>query len=139
MANRLVRWFTYNVTFALLPLACSLLLRALAGKLNIEDVAKSPEVLFFSLIVCATALGDLSEVAKPIGRDITLKIFRSVLLFGAVFSAILYGSLLYDTAIGPGSAAFRSRLLTVSVLMAVAFFILSTVVEAILGKIEDRQ
>ena len=42
MGDRLVRWFTYNVVFALLPLGAALLLRALAGKLTTEAVANSP-------------------------------------------------------------------------------------------------
>ena len=136
MAKRLVRWFTYNFFFALLPLCAAVSLRFLAGKLTIQTIAGSPEILFFALMVSATAMGDLNDKAKPIGWDIRFRIFGSALLLGAVCSAILYGCLLYDGIIGPGSVTFRSRLLTVEIALAVALFLLSTAVEAMLGKIE---
>ncbi len=139
MGDRLVRWFTYNVVFALLPLGAALLLRALAGKLTTEAVANSPEILFFALMVSATAMGDLSEIAAPLGWDLTFRILGSALLIGAVFSSILYGSLLYDSVIGPGSAAFRSRLLTVSIVLAVVLFIVCALVEILLGRIEVKK
>ena len=59
MSNRLVRWFTYNLGFALLPLCSGLLLRALADTRTRDLSPLSSELLFFSLMVSATALGDL--------------------------------------------------------------------------------
>lgn len=140
LAKRLVRWFTYNCLFALLPLITALVLHALADKLTIDAVASSPEILFFALMVSATAMGDLSEIATPLGGwDITFRILGSALLLGAVWSAILYGSLLYDSVIGPGSVAFRSRLLIVAVGLAAVLFVLSTLVEMLIGKIEGKK
>jgi hypothetical protein len=139
LAKRLIRWFTYNLLFALLPLFAALFLRSLADKLTGEIVANSPEILFFALMVSATAMGDLSGIATPVGWDVTLKILGSALLLGAVWSAILYGCLLYDSIIGPGSIAFRSQLFKVAVGLAIGLFLLSTTVEVILGRIEGNR
>ena len=139
MGRSLVRWFTYNLAFALLPLVASVTLRALNGTLTTQAVANSPEILFFSLMVSATAVGDISEVAVPIGWDLRLRMFSSCLLLGAIWSSILYGGLLYDTVIGPGSPSFQSRLLTLSVLTAVLLGVVSTIVEALLGRIRDEK
>jgi hypothetical protein len=124
--------------FALLPLCAALFLRFLTGKLTVEAVANSPEILFFALMVSATAMGDLSEIATPVGWDVTFKILGSALFLGAVWSAILYGCLLYDNIVGPGSLAFRSQLFRVTVGLAIGLFLLSTIVEVILGKIEGK-
>ena len=138
LAKRLVRWLLYNTIFALLPLGLSVLLRALAGKLSIEALTSSPDILFFALMISATAMGDMSETAAPLGWDITFTILGSALLLGAVTSAILYGSLLYDSIVIPGSADFRERLLWVSIGLGVIMFILGTVVEVLIGKIEGK-
>ena len=75
MAKKLISWFTYNLLFALLPLAASLFLRVIYGSLTTNAIENSPEILFFSLMVSATAMGDLSEIAKPLGWDIIFRIF----------------------------------------------------------------
>jgi hypothetical protein len=138
LAKRIVRWLTYNVIFALMPLAVSILIRALTNKLSVNDLSSSPEILFFALTISATAMGDLSEVAIPIGWDITLTIFGSALTLGAVLSAIIYGCLLYDSIISTGSIVFHERLLWISVSLSIILFVLSTAVEIIIGKIEGK-
>lgn len=138
MAKRLVRWFTFNVVFALFPLATALLFRNLAGKLTTDDIAKSPEILFFALMVSATALGDLFELFPSIGWDALLSTMGAILLIGAMFSAILYGGLLYNSMVEAGAEAFRSRLLTYSVILAIALFAVSTATEVMLGRIEGK-
>ena len=87
-------------------------------------------------MICATCLGDLSDLVKPIGWDLTLRILEAILLLGVVFSAILYGSLLYDSIIGPGSPEFRGGIFRLSIGLAACFFFVGTFVEAWLGKIE---
>ncbi len=136
-AKRLVHWFMYGCIFALVPFIVSVSLHALAGKLDIDAVASSPEILFFALMVSATALRDLSGIAASLdGKDAIFDLLRSVLLLGAMGSAIFYGSLLHDSIIGPGSADFRLRLLWVAIGMAIVLFLLGTVVEILIGRIE---
>ncbi len=137
MTKRLIRWMTYNLMFALLPLAASLFLHKLANKLTLEAMANSPEILFFSIMVSAISLGDISEINFIIKKwDITFGVLKSALLLGAVWSAILYGSFLYDSIIGQSLSNFRIQLLNVSMLLAVILFILSTIVQVLIGKIE---
>jgi hypothetical protein len=139
LAKRLTRWLTYNTIFALLPLGVSVLLHFLAGKLSLQTFSNSPEVLFFALTISATALGDISETITSIGGDLTFRILSSALLVGAVVSAILYGGLIYDTTIVINSpSGFRENLLNFSIGLAVVMFILGTVVEVLIGKIEGK-
>ena len=130
----MVRWFTYNLAFALLPLASNLLLRALAGRSHDHSLL-SAEVLFFALMVSATALGDLADVSSHISGGWILALCRSSLLLGAILSAILYGSFLYDTLLSKGLPAFRERVFEFSKWLAVALFVLSTLVEMLLARI----
>jgi hypothetical protein len=134
-STRLVRWFTYNLGFALLPLASGLLLRELADRSNQDASLLSSEVLFFSLMVSATALGDLADVSPHISGGWTLTLCRSALLLGAILSAILYGSFLYDTLLSTGLPEFRSRVFTFSRWLASVLFVLSTLVEVLLARI----
>ncbi len=140
LAKRLTRWLTYNTIFALLPLGVSILLHTLAGKLSLQTFSDSPEVLFFALTISATAMGDISETITPIGGwDLTFTILSSALLLGAITSAILYGGLIYDTTIIINSpSGFREKLLNVSIGLALVMFILGTVVEVLIGKIEGK-
>ncbi len=138
MAKRLVRWFTFNVVFALFPLITAVLFRDLAGKLTKDDIAKSPEILFFALMISATALGDLFEILPSVGWDVLLVIMGAVLFVGAMFSAILYGGLLYNSMVEAGAESFRSRLLSYSVFLAIGLFAVSTTTEVLLGRIEGK-
>jgi hypothetical protein len=138
VAKRLVRWVAFNVVFALFPLITALLFRHLAGKLTADDIAKSPEILFFALMLSATALGDLFELFPTIGWDTLLAAMGAILLIGAVFSAILYGGLLYNSMVEAGGESFRSRLLMYSALLAIGLFAVSTATEVMLGRIEGK-
>lgn len=139
MAKRLVRWFTFNVVFALFPLATALLFRNLAGKLTADDIVKSPEVLFFALMVSASALGDLFEVLPSIGWDTLLASLGAILLIGAFFSAILYGGLLYNSMLAVTEAEpFRSRLLWYAVFLATSLFGVSTTTEIMIERIKQQ-
>lgn len=137
MGKRMIRWITYNLAFALLPLLAAVTMQMLNGTLTTQFVANSPELLFFALMVSATAMGDISEITTAIGEDIRIRISWSCLFFGAVWSAILYGALLYDSIIGPNSASFQQRLLTLSIFVATLLFIVSTFVEVILARTID--
>ena len=136
--RRLVRWVTYNLGVALIPLVASIAIHWLTAKLAWEAIANSPEILFFTLVVCASAMGDLSESTALVGRTVVASILFSALLLGLISSAILYGCLLYDGIAGPGPASvnFRLQLLRMSVALAVVFFGVSTIAEIYLGRNE---
>ncbi len=137
MTKRLLRWFTFNVVFALFPLITAILFRKLAGKLTPDDIAQSPEILFFALMISATALGDLSEVIPSVGLDALLGALAAILLIGSIFSAILYGGLLYNSIMDT-DPIFRARLLNYSIFLAVSLFGVSTLTEVMLGRIAGK-
>jgi NO-binding membrane sensor protein with MHYT domain len=139
VASRLVRWFTFTVLFALLPLGVTILLRKLTGTFTIRALEDSPEILFFALMICATSLGDMQALRTAVGKDLPLLVLWSALLLGSVFSAILYGSLAYDKLVTGGTEAFQQNLLSVSVLVAVIFFVLALIVQILLSRIEKAE
>ena len=139
MARRLVRWFTFNIAFALLPLGAAVLIRSLAGKLTREALANSPEILFFALMISATAVGDLVAVSKPEDNGTVFQILWSALLLGAVSAALLYGVFLYASIMNPAASDFRVGLWSISKWLAVTFAIVSTLAEAWIGHMEASQ
>lgn len=139
MARRLVRWFTFGVMFALIPLLWSLLIRYFTGKLTFAAAAESPEILFFSLMVDATSLADLNDVARPRTKrdlvDLMRDILWAALLLGAVFSAIFYGVFLMATLGTTIGENFLYRIFSFSMVLAIVSFCLTTVTQVFLGRI----
>ena len=88
-------------------------------------------------MICATALGDLTETTVGIGKDLFLRMLSSALLFGAALSAILYGSFTYDQISGQSSAAFQSAVLTLSFWMSGVFLVLGTLVQIFIARLEE--
>lgn len=136
MAKRLIRWITFDIVFALIPFILILVLRFLTGSLSVQTLSSSPEILFFAIMVSATATGDLYGLADPLGWDVQLRILFSFMLFGAVFSAILYGSFLYDTIIGSISPVFKENLFRLSIFLTSALAILAFLAEILIARIE---
>jgi hypothetical protein len=138
MGKRLVKWSTYSIAFALLPLGISILVRALAEQPH-ELTSNAAELLFFALMVNATALGDshdLSQIPEP---DLTIRVFRSSLLLGAITSAILYGVNVSSSLSASTKSSFPLRLFIVSLVLAVLSFILATAAEILLSRVEDTK
>jgi hypothetical protein len=135
LKKRLNFWFT-NVMFALLPLGMSLLLRGLGHSLSYEEIAKSPEILFFAVMVSVTSFGDMTEKQELLDAVGFALLFKSSLQIGAVVSCILYGFLLRDIVPGPGSAEFRNNLLTLSLIIAGLLLVISTLAEFRIGRAE---
>jgi hypothetical protein len=89
-------------------------------------------------MVCATALGDLTESSVAVGRDLVLRILSSALLFGAALAAILYGVFLHAQIANSGSLDFQERLLSIAVWMSIVFLALATTVQILLGRIKEE-
>jgi hypothetical protein len=123
------------VIFALFPLGVSLFFRNLTDTLTTDTLADSPEILFFALMVSATAMGDLIDLVVPLKMDAYLMFLSLGLLLGIIISAILFGVLEYDRLVNPSSVQFRSRLLPFSVGLAIALGVFSTIVEVFLARI----
>jgi hypothetical protein len=136
VTGRLIRWFTYTVAFALLPLATTLALRYVHGSLSLRAVEDSPEILFFALMVCAVALGDIHEFRSAVRPDALIHATASALLLGVCASAILYGSFVYDKIMAGGNPTFQHRLLYVSIGLASVFLVAGTVLQVFIGRVE---
>lgn len=105
-------------------------------------MASSPEILFFILMISATAWGDLNETTKPIARDFILGFIKTSLFIGTVVPAFFYGgfiiTLLYDDSpLGIELSTFRTKLFPLSIAAALIFLIVSTAVQVMIGKIEN--
>lgn len=122
--------------FAILPLVAVIILHALAGTLTVQSIIDSPEILFFSLMISASVLGDLHAMpSQPARWDWIIALVWAVLLFGVILSTLLYGFLIYDTKVAPGPSIFRENLLWVSLILATFYGIMGTVVQVWIGKI----
>ncbi len=139
MGNRLVRWFTYSVVFALIPIVSSVVFRFFAGKLSVDTISRSPELLFFSLMINATALGDLSDVIQRRQKDLTVGLFRSAVLIGAISSAILYGGFVLETVTQAVGQSFARSVFATSIFLGIASFALGVVVQIFLGRIKQKR
>jgi hypothetical protein len=143
----LLRWLVFNVGFGLLPFGFSILLGLLHGEAP-RFVQNAPELLFFTLMLCAIQMGE--SFAAPgggNGRRGTLRdaAFCGFLLVG-VITAALYG-VYVQAARGmapagggnacaaaspePGRACagwvtFQSNVFSLSVVLAVAIGIAGT-------------
>ena len=138
MAKRIIHWFTYNVVLGLLPFLASIILHFFAGKPIVDSIVSSPELLFFSLLVCSVTLGDLSNLnTKKATLPVTLMYSSSLL--GAVFSAILYGSFLQDSILNGLGSAFQTRVLAMSVWMSLVFLFLTTIAQIAIARKEANR
>lgn len=137
LASAVIHWLTYSVVFALLPVAISVTLRGLAGKLSLNDLSSSPELLFFAIMLNATALGDLSEVAPGIGSETLYRVLHSALLLCALVSAIFYGCLVFESVFQIANPLFRWRLLFISFSLDAVSLLLATSAELFLARIRS--
>lgn len=133
--KKLINWLLFNVCFALLPLISVWFFRALVGKSTVNTINDFPEILFFSLMVCATTVADLRGLEKPSKWNKTFQVLESILLLGAVGSAILYGGLRFAGIINP-DVVFRERLLIYSIVVTVLLFLLSLSSEILIALVD---
>jgi hypothetical protein len=95
------------------------------------------EVLFFSFMVSAIALGDVFELVADSGWRISLAIFFSTLLFGAVWSIVLYAMNVFQGfSSKPQGVESASNLLLYSEVLAGVFLLVGTIVQVVFGKAE---
>jgi hypothetical protein len=93
------------------------------------------EVLFFSFMVSAIALGDVFELVADSGWRISLAIFFSALLFGAVWSIVLYAmNISRGFSSKPPGVESTSNLLLYSEVLAGVFLLVGTIVQVVFGK-----
>ena len=135
MIPRLIRWFSVNVVVALLPLAASLFIHNVSGQLHHDLWKASPELLFFSLTLSVTALGELMDLSRAIGREIVVTLSQSVLLIGILWTGLMYGAYLHEIAFPNSSSALQKPMLQMSIGIAITTLILGTIIEVFISKV----
>lgn len=90
----MLRWVVFTLLFGLLPFALSVLLQLLQGN-GVAWWRSTPELLFFSVMVCAVEMGELfgslsSAEHRPARPDLLAGAF-CLLLLVSVLSSGLYG------------------------------------------------
>jgi len=139
MGKRLVKWFTFTVLFAFIPLFSSILIRYLTGRLSFPSHSDTQEFIFFSLMICSTSIGDLLDFLPQKEWNLLIRITWSTLLFCIIMSALMYGSWVYENTLSLGPAVFKDNLLSVSVFLAGSLFILTLAIQIFIGKAEQPE
>jgi hypothetical protein len=133
-SSDLIRFLVYNLVGALLPLIISWTVRHLANILPSSGVY-APELLFFAIMISATAIGDITDEARVIGTSWLFQLLRGTLLFGAIGAATVYGMYQYDSIIGPGNTAFRGNITNFTLTIGIVLFFVSLLAEILVSKI----
>lgn len=136
MGAHLIRFLMYNLVGALLPLFISLFIHYIC---NITPHAGvyTPELLFFSIMISATALGDVTDEIK-LYEKMTFQLTKGILIFGSIGAAIIFGMFQYDAIVGPGNILFRENITKFSLIIAIFLFLISFITEFIVAKIKGN-
>lgn len=113
----MLRWFVFTIAMGLLPFGFSALLQTLRGVAP-GEWQNSPELLFFSVMVCASQLGGIFETLAR--RQVRGRVRRTLLSFGFGFYLVaairvsgLYGVYIDRERSAPrchgANASFTSR------------------------------
>ena len=131
--SHMIRFVMYNLVGALLPLLISWTVRRIGDVLD-PPGAYAPELLFFAVMISATALGDLTD-EKELGGQPVFQLMKGTLLFGAIVVAAIFGVHQYDIILGPGNLTFRTNITSYALLLAIALFVTSMVAEMLIARI----
>lgn len=107
--KRFVNWIFFNFLFALIPLVSAWILRVLVGKPIFDLNNDYPEFLFFSLMVCATTVGDL-RYEKSKSESTGYLVIELLLFFFVVAIAIFFGALKFMSLTDPDSTSQRTSM-----------------------------
>ena len=135
--RKFINWIVFHAIFALFPLLSVWFFRSLLSKTTVESVHDFPEILFFSLVVCASTVGDLRSVDKPKRWTITFWILEAALLIGAIGSAILYGGIRFASIINP-EIGFRAQLIRQSIWLTILLFALSVTAQMLRALVDIK-
>lgn len=100
--------------------------------------AYAPELLFFSVATCATALGDLTDEKYTAGISWLFDLLKVILILGVATSALLFGFYQYESIVGPGNLRIQSNITPLSLVVAGASFAICIIAEFIIAKVRAR-
>jgi hypothetical protein len=128
----LVRFFELNVLFALVPLIMAAIARW-AGNVQAPLAVYAPELLFFGLMISASALADISDKTKLFGNSVTLQLLSVSLRYCAVITAVTFGMYQYYAIIAPPNLVFGGNIGVIAFTLAIAQFIAGLFAEILIG------
>lgn len=135
MGKRILNWFIFGIFFALMPLIIYMILHYLSNMpLQLKECI--PELLFFTIMVCATCLWDVNDMKKKIKSDIVFNLFFASLIILLIFSAILYGGIQLQNMQNNIEFMSLQKVYTFSMFMTIASGILGTIIQIVLSRIE---
>lgn len=129
----LVRFLMYNLVGALLPLIISFTIRHVTSVQAPPGVYAS-ELLFFSIMISATALGDITDESENLESDVLFQLIKGALLFGCIGVAAIFGVYQYDAIVGPGNQNFRLNITSLSTFIASILFGTSLLAEILIAR-----
>ena len=135
MANRIVRWILFSVIFGLLPIGISLLFHIILQSDIYDLKSVSCELLFFIIVLNATALGDVQEMTKYAKMDSLISIFFGISILFTIVAAILYGSISYENMMN-GQSLDINIILHISIWLSILSSVLGLIIQILIQKIE---
>ena len=90
-------------------------------------------------MVSVTVMGDTIEANKQIGRDDLVYALMMFFMFGAVMTAVLYGFFQFNHLVGTTIADFGTKVMWLSIVMAVILFLVGTGTQVFLGRVTDAR
>ena len=134
------RWFVLNVIIPLFPLFFVWFLLRLSNKSL--DWTKSTDLLFFTVFLTISAIGDISSTIKTLQSDLFWNIMFYGMIIGLLSSMGFYGLLVYNlNSTNPDSiesVTFRRNLFPYVVWMVIIFIFASSVCKYFVAKVERR-
>jgi len=133
----LIRFFSYNVLGALLPVGISLFIHLIGKKQPSLDKYTS-DLLFFAIVIGATTLGDITDERKVVQNNPLVQVVKANLLWGTIVVGIIYGLFLYGVIIGPENSDVRSSLSVISLVLAIGLFFAGFFAEIMLADSREK-
>lgn len=132
MANRILKWVIYTLVFALLPTLISLLFSLIFG-FKVNDY--STELLFFTIMICATSLNDIQEMKNQIEKDFVFNFFFGVCLLIIVTVSVIYGSILLVN-MSENAISLNCNIKLISIILSILSGIIGFLIQVILYRTE---
>lgn len=130
--TKIFRWLTYNVLFAFIPVGFFVLARVLLMQdVTVQNFSRTPELLFFSLMLSGTALGDLSDNA-PL-QSVHLLLLKSALFVTTVLSTLLYATQIVVALKFPVGTFDVELSVGLAIGLAIASLLVATTTEVLLS------
>ena len=134
------RWFILNVFAPLLPLFLVWFLLKMNNKSM--DWTKSTDLLFFSVILTLSAIGEISAAIKTLQTDLTWNIIYYGMFIILLTSMAFYGFLTYNlnlsNSISLESIRFRNNLFPYVLLMTILSILSSAACKFFVARVEDK-